>query len=132
MKNQTNIISISNNGTSIKFELSTSKAKEQKHIEKALVYRFFDYYDTLRSCGAKAFKANQPFVISMEINGVQLWDSSLNVHAQTTLKLINTPKGRGMFEMRLSAIIAWCNRQQVNSAEEIVKSAIAEGFVVVK
>jgi hypothetical protein len=53
MKN-TEII-ISNNGSEIKFNLESSNGKSTYKVQKALVYRFMDYYDTLRAVRSKSF-----------------------------------------------------------------------------
>ena len=98
-------ITISNNGSQIKFNLESSNGKSIAKVQKALVYRFMDYYDTLRAVGSKSFKATEPFNIKMHINGVMLWDTKMSVQAEAKLKLINTPKGRAMFELRLERII---------------------------
>lgn len=123
MKN-TQII-ISNNGTQIKFDLETSNSKSIQKIQKALVYRFMDYYDTLRAVGSKSFKATEPFNIKMHINGVMLWDTKMSVDAQAKLKLINTPKGRAMFELRLERIIAFAIRTQESDTDKIIKDVEA-------
>lgn len=120
MKN-TNI-KIENNGTFIEFNLETANGKSHSKVQKALVYRFFDYYDTLRSVGSKCFKGSEPFAISMHINGVTMWDTSvLSVKAQTRLKLINTAKGRRAFESRLEALVGFALRTQETNTDAIIK-----------
>lgn len=113
-------IRIANNGSSIKFDLETSNGKSMQKIQKALVYRFFDYYDTLRAVGSKCFKATEPFNIVMLANGVTLWDTKMSIEAEAKLKLINTPKGRAMFEKRLERIIAFALRCANMSTDEII------------
>ena len=120
MKN-TQII-ISNNGTQIKFDLETSNGKSISKVQKALVYRFMDYYDTLRSVGSKSFKATEPFNIKMNVNGVMLWDTKMSIEAEAKLKLINTPKGRYMFERRLANIIGFAIRCQESDTDTIIKT----------
>jgi hypothetical protein len=120
MKN-TNI-KIENNGTFIEFNLETTNGKSMGKVQKALVYRFFDYYDTLRSVGSKCFKGSEPFVISLHINGVSMWDTSvLDVKAQARLKLINNPKGRRAFESRLEALIGFAIRTKETNTDTIIK-----------
>ena len=119
MKNTQNVIS--NNGTQIKFDLETSNGKSIAKVQKALVYRFMDYYDTLRSVGSKCFKATEPFNIKMNVNGVMLWDTKMSIKAEAKLKLINTPKGRAMFERRLTNIIGFAIRCQESDTHTIIK-----------
>jgi hypothetical protein len=103
-------IRISNNGTFINFDLEASKGASIQRVQKALVYRFFDFYDTMRGVGAKAFKATMPFNIAMKIDGVVLWDTSVSTHLEAKLKLINNPKGRHKFETRLTKIMEFAIR----------------------
>ncbi len=115
-------IKIENNGSTIEFNLESANGKSHAKVQKALVYRFMDYYDTLRSVGSKCFKGSEPFVVSMQINGVTMWDTSvLSVKAQTRLKLINTPKGRRAFESRLEALVSFAIRTQETNTDAIIK-----------
>lgn len=113
-------ITISNNGSEVKFSLETTNGKSIAKVQKALVYRFMDYYDTLRSVGAKSFKATEPFNIALDVNGVMLWDTKMSMQAQAKLKLINTPKGRASFEARLERIIAFAVRTQNLDTDGII------------
>ena len=109
MKNS--ILKIENNGTFIQFELETSNGKSLKKIQHALVLRFFDWHDTMKCIAAKAFKSTIPFTISMHVNNAIVWDTSvLHVKAQAKLKLINNPKGRGVFEFRLTELMKLMER----------------------
>lgn len=128
---KTTSIRIANNGSSINFDLETSNGKSIAKVQKALVYRFFDYYDTLRGVGSKCFKATEPFNIRMEVNGVTLWDTKMSIQAEAKLKLINTPKGRTMFEQRLERIIAFALRCSHMSTDEIIKDVEARLLEVV-
>jgi len=119
-------IRIANNGSNIKFDLEVSPSKSMQVVQRALVYQFFDYYDTMRRIKAAGFKATEPFNVSMVIDGVQLWDTAVDcsVEAQARLKLINTPKGRGNFEYNLTELIALTVRLKVagNDTKAIIKS----------
>jgi hypothetical protein len=120
MKNTT--IKIENHVSSIQFDLTSNTTKDNDKVRRALVYRFFDYYNTMRVIGAKGFKASEPFVITFVVNGkIAFTSTQCTTQAQTTLKLINTPKGRGKFEMRLSNLIALAQRMNVVDADEIIK-----------
>lgn len=117
MKNST--LKIENNGTFIKFDVETSNGKSHKKIAHALVLRFFDWHDTMRSIGAKGFKASEPFKLTMLINDAVVWDTGrMNVEAQARLKLINNPKGRGMFEKRLNKIVAYMGRASMDNIDQ--------------
>ena len=125
MKNVT--LKIENNGTFIEFDLSTAKNKSNKKIQHLLVLRFFDWYDTMRAIGAKVFKANQPFKLTMKIDKAVVWDSGqMGVTAQARLKLINTPKGRGNFEYSLNKIIAYVERTKINDIDKAIEKAEKE------
>lgn len=120
MKNTT--LKIENNGTFIQFDLSTQKNKSNKKIQHLLVLRFFDWYDTMRSIGAKGFKATEPFKLTMKIDDAIVWDSGrMGIQAQAKLKLTNTPKGRGRFEYRLNRIVGFLDRVNTNNHEEYVE-----------
>ena len=120
MKNTT--IKIENHVSSIQFDLTSNNTKDNDKVRRALVYRFFDYYNTMRVIGAKGFKASEPFKISFVVEGkIAFTTTNCTTQAQTTLKLINTSKGRGKFEMRLSNLIALAQRMNVVDADEIIK-----------
>ena len=120
MKNST--LKIENNGTFIQFDLETSNGKSLKKIQHALVLRFFDWHDTMKSIGAKAFKATVPFIVSMTINDAVVWDTgAMHVKAQAKLKLTNTPKGRGMFEYRLTELIKLAARQSETDVDTTIE-----------
>lgn len=115
-------IKIENNGTFIKFDLDTNNTKDNNKVRRALVYRFFDYYNTMRVLGAKGFKGNVPFVIDILIDGqLQFTSAKLTTQVQTRLKLINNPKGRAKFEFSLDTIIAMAQRFEVSNADAIIK-----------
>lgn len=115
-------IEIRNAGMSIKFDLEVSPSKSHAKVQRALVYQFFDYYDTIRRIGAVGFKANEPFNVAMRIDGVKLWDTAqCSVQAQARLKLINTPKGRGAFEYRLGELVSYTLRAQNSNVDNIIK-----------
>lgn len=125
---KTTTISIQNNGLSMNFDLETSSQKSDSKIQKALVYRFLDYYDVMRSVKAKGFKATEPFNIKIVSGGKLLIDTTDEVvftaTMRATLKLINTPKGRVTFEGRLSQFIALAIRvSTLTTPEEITKDA---------
>jgi hypothetical protein len=120
---KTTSIRIANNGTFINFDLESTNSKSISKVQKALVYRFFDYYDTLRAVGSKCFKATEPFNISMQINGVVMWDTKVSTQLEAKLKLINTPKGRAMFDGRLTNIIGFAIRCANMGTDEIIKDA---------
>ena len=67
----------------------------------------------------------------MEVNGVTLWDTKMSIQAEAKLKLINTPKGRTMFEQRLERIIAFALRCTHMSTDEIIKDVEARLLEVV-
>ena len=120
MKNVT--LKIENNGTFIEFDLSTANNKSNKKIQHLLVLRFFDWYDTMRSIGAKGFKANQPFKLTMKIDKAIVWDSGqMGVTAQARLKLINNPKGRGKFEYSLNKIIGYIDRTKMRNEDKYIE-----------
>jgi len=122
MKNST--LKIENNGTFIKFDVETSNGKSISKIQHNLVLRFFDWHDTMRSIGAKAFKSSEPFKVTMLIDNAVVWDTSrMNVEAQTKLKLQNTPKGRGMFEYRLNLLVGLMGRLSNSDIDSYTKEA---------
>jgi hypothetical protein len=130
MKNTT--IKIENHESSIQFDLTTNNTKDDAKVRRALVYRFFDYYNTMRIIGAKGFKASEPFKISFVVDGkIAFTTTQCTTQAQTTLKLINNPKGRAKFEMRLDNIIALAQRLGVNSTEQVIKQ-VEETLMAVK
>ena len=115
-------LTIENNGTFIEFDLETSNGKSLKKIQHALVLRFFDWHDTMKSIGAKAFKSTIPFTISMSVNNAIVWDTSaLHVKAQARLKLINNPKGRGKFEYRLTELMKLMERMSENDVDKNIE-----------
>ncbi len=116
-------IQIRNAGMDIKFDLEVSASKSHAKVQRALVYQFFDYYDTMRRIKAVGFKATEPFNVAMHVDGVKLWDTAkCSVQAQAKLKLINNPKGRSVFESRLGDIVSLSLRMQESSADAIIKS----------
>ena len=118
-------ITIANNGASISFDLDTANGKSIAKIQRALVLRFFDYYDTMRAIKAKGFKATEPFNISMHVNNVCKWNTgSLDMRAQATLKLQNTVKGRAMYESRLNRLVGFALRSQETDPDKI-KTALS-------
>ena len=120
MKNST--LKIENNGTFIKFDGETSNGNSNKKIAHALVLRFFDWHDTMRSIGAKGFKANQPFKVTMLINDAVVWDTGrMNIEAQAKLKLINNPKGRAAFEGRLNTLVAYMGRASMDNIDQVTE-----------
>jgi hypothetical protein len=122
MKNTT--IKIENHESSIQFDLTTNNTKDNAKVRRALVYRFFDYYNTMRVIGAKGFKASEPFKISFVVDGkISFCTTQCTTQAQTTLKLINTPKGRGKFEMRFENLVALAQRMGVTDTDEVIKQA---------
>ena len=127
MKN-TEII-ISNNGSEIKFNLESSNGKSTYKVQKALVYRFMDYYDTLRAVRSKSFKGNEPFVVQMKINGVLIYDTRWSIEAQLSLKLVNNPKGRVRFMENLSHAIGLAIRLQKTNVEEVIEDTEERLFV---
>lgn len=115
-------IEIRNAGLSIKFDLEVSASKSLEKVQRALVYRFFDYYDTMKRIGAKGFKATEPMQIALKIDGAKKWDSvTFSVEAQARLKLNNTPKSRGKFEYNLGELVALSLRMNETNEDKIVK-----------
>jgi len=115
-------IKIENNGTFIKFDLDTNNTKDNNKVRRALVYRFFDYYNTMRVLGAKGFKGNEPFVVTILIDGqLQFTSANLTTQVQTRLKLINNPKGRERFDFALDTIIAMAQRFESTNVDAIIK-----------
>ena len=111
-----------NNGTFIEFDIETSNGKSLKKIQHALVLRFFDWHDTMKAIGAKAFKSTMPFTISMSVNNAIVWDTStLHIKAQAKLKLINNPKGRGKFEYRLTELMKLMERLSENDIDKNIE-----------
>lgn len=126
MKKQTKII-ISNNGAQISFELESADSKSIMRIQQALVLRFFDYYDTMRAIGAKGFKATEPFLISMHVEGVTKWDTgTLTMEAQARLKLTNNVAGRLRYESRLSRLVGFALRSTETCPDKINKTLTAQ------
>jgi len=120
MKNTT--ITIENNGARIEFSLDTARGKSISKIQKALVLRFFDYYDTMRAIKAKGFKASEPFNVSMQVNNVMQWSTgSLDMNAQATLKLQNTVAGRIRYEQKLNRLIGFAIRSTETNVDVINK-----------
>ena len=120
MKNTT--ITIENNGARIQFSLDTARGKSISKIQKALVLRFFDYYDTMRAIKAKGFKATEPFNVSMQVNNVLTWSTgSLGMEAQATLKLQNTVAGRIRYEQKLNRLIGFAIRSNETDVDKINK-----------
>lgn len=115
-------LTIENNGTFIEFDIETSNGKSLKKIQHALVLRFFDWHDTMKAIGAKAFKSTMPFTISMSVNNAIVWDTStLHIKAQAKLKLINNPKGRGKFEYRLTELMKLMERLSENDIDKNIE-----------
>ena len=115
-------LTIENNGTFIEFDIETSNGKSLKKIQHALVLRFFDWHDTMKAIGAKAFKSTMPFTFSMSVNNAIVWDTStLHIKAQAKLKLINNPKGRGKFEYRLTELMKLMERLSENDIDKNIE-----------
>ena len=115
-------LTIENTGTFIEFDIETSNGKSLKKIQHALVLRFFDWHDTMKAIGAKAFKSTMPFTISMSVNNAIVWDTStLHIKAQAKLKLINNPKGRGKFEYRLTELMKLMERLSENDIDKNIE-----------
>jgi hypothetical protein len=104
-------IIISNNGLNAEMSISHASGKSRLKVQRAMVLRFMDYYDTMRFVKAKGFKGSEPFNIAMQINGVTLWNTAtLDARFQATLKLQNTTEGRKRFESRLFALVGFAIR----------------------
>jgi len=109
MKNQT-ILTIGNTDTYLTLAINTNKNKTQ--ARKELITKFVAWYDTMRFCNAKTFKANKPLDVKFEVNSAVIFDSQ----AEKTRELIakgagklmiqNTPIGRSRFEARLDALVS--------------------------
>lgn len=105
MKNQT-ILTIGNTDTYLTLAINTNKNKTQ--ARKELITKFVAWYDTMRFCNAKTFKANKPLDVKFTVNSSVVFDSKHELVAEGAGKLMiqNTPAGRSRFEARLDKLVS--------------------------
>jgi len=105
MKNQT-ILTIGNTETYLTLAVNTTKNRTQ--ARKELVTKFVAWYDTMRFCNAKTFKANKALEVKFSVNNVVVFDSKSELIAEGASKLMiqNTPQGRTRFEQRLERLVS--------------------------